>query len=44
MAYQIYLKVLSKENVEHIGLIPRTLQFGVQIWEPHQILTDVTEI
>lgn len=29
MAYQIYLKVLSKENVQHIGLMHRTLQFSM---------------
>lgn len=29
MAYQMYLQMLSKENVQHIGLMHRTLQFSM---------------
>lgn len=35
VTYQIYLKVLSKEGVQHVGLMPRTLQFFVPVWESY---------
>lgn len=44
MAYQIYLKVLNKENVHHIGLMHRTLHFCMRVWELHPIPMEIRDL